>query len=129
MSNNNKTILIVDDSFNNLLLLEDLLSEMTYNVIVARNGVEALFKLNEISIDLVLLDIMMPRMDGFELMKNMTNNGFDNIPVIFITAKNNEEDKNRAFEMGAVDYIIKPVVINQILAKVESALTEKTQLK
>ena len=129
MPYSDKTILIVDDSFNNLLLLEDLLSEISYNVIIARNGVEALFKLNELPIDLVLLDIMMPRMDGFELMKNMINKGFDNIPVIFITAKNNEEDKNKAFEMGAVDYIIKPVVINQILAKVESALSEKTQMK
>lgn len=126
MTNSDKTVLIVDDSFNNLLLLEELLSEMSYKVVVAHNGVEALFKLNEMTIDLILLDIMMPRMDGFELMKNMKENGFENIPVIFITAKNNKQDKKRAFELGAIDYIIKPVVINQILDKVESALTEKT---
>lgn len=118
-----KKILIVDDSFNNLVLLEDLLTELDYDVTLAHDGVEAMSKIYEISPDLVLLDIMMPRKDGFELLEDMNNKNI-NIPVIFITAKSSEEERMRAMELGAADFIAKPVIISEIINKVQKALAK-----
>jgi DNA-binding response OmpR family regulator len=116
-----KKILIVDDSFNNLLLLEDLLTEMNYNVSVAHDGVEAMHILQENPQDLVLLDIMMPRKGGFELLEDMRKQNIET-PVIFITAKSSDEERMRAVELGAADFIAKPVIISEVLDKVQQAL-------
>lgn len=116
-----KRILIVDDSFNNLLLLEDLLTEMNYEVIIAHNGIEAIEKVQQVNPDLILLDVMMPKMGGFEMMEKMKESEI-NIPVIIITAKNTEEEKSKALELGAKDFLVKPVIISEILEKVEKAL-------
>ncbi|MFO7863093.1 MAG: response regulator [Salinivirgaceae bacterium] len=116
-----KKILIVDDSFNNLLLLEDLLTEMNYNVSVAHDGVEAMHILQENTQDLVLLDIMMPRKGGFELLEDMRKQNIET-PVIFITAKSSDEERMRAVELGAADFIAKPVIISEVLDKVQQAL-------
>ena len=116
-----KKILIVDDSFNNLLLLEDLLTEMNYNVSVAHDGVEAMHILQENPQDLVLLDIMMPRTGGFELLEDMRKQNIET-PVIFITAKSSDEERMRAVELGAADFIAKPVIISEVLDKVQQAL-------
>ncbi|MDA3867218.1 MAG: response regulator [Salinivirgaceae bacterium] len=116
-----KKILIVDDSFNNLLLLDDLLTEMNYNVSVAHDGVEAMQILMENPQDLVLLDIMMPRKGGFELLEDMRKQNIKT-PVIFITAKSSDEERMRATELGAADFIAKPVIISEVLDKVQQAL-------
>ena len=116
-----KKILIVDDSFNNLILLEDLLTEMDYAVTVAHDGVEAMSKIEEMSPDLILLDIMMPRKGGFELLEEMNELKL-HIPVIFITARSSEEERTRALELGACDFIAKPVIISEILEKVQNVL-------
>lgn len=116
-----KRILIVDDSFNNLVLLEDLLKELDYDVTLAHDGLEALEKINKNRPDLILLDIMMPKMDGFELMEKL-NVAQLRIPVIFITAKNSEEERKRAMELGAADFIIKPVIINEVLERIEKII-------
>ncbi len=118
-----KKILIVDDSFNNLILLEDLLTEMDYNVTVAHDGLEAINMLKEYDPDLVLLDIMMPKMGGFELMEKM-NQAQMNVPVIIITAKNSDEERKKAFMLGAADFIAKPVIISEVLDKVKNALSD-----
>lgn len=120
-----KKILIVDDSFNNLVLLEDLLSEMSYLVMVAHDGFEAMHKIEEASPDLILLDVMMPRKDGFELLGEMNEKGIS-IPVIFITARSSDEDRAKALGLGAYDFIVKPVIISEILDKVQKALTQTT---
>jgi CheY-like chemotaxis protein len=116
-----KRILIVDDSFNNLLLLEDLLTEMNYEVIIAHNGIEAIEKVQQVNPDLILLDVMMPKMGGFEMMEKMKESDI-NIPVIIISAKNTDEEKSKAIELGAKDFLVKPVIISEILEKVEKAL-------
>ncbi|PLX19508.1 MAG: hypothetical protein C0599_10840 [Salinivirgaceae bacterium] len=113
-----KKILIVDDSFNNLLLLEDLLTEMSYHVISAHNGIEAMEKIESENPDLILLDVMMPKMGGFEMMEKM-NEAQIKIPVIIITAKSTEEEKHKALSLGAADFIAKPVIITEILEKIE----------
>jgi putative two-component system response regulator len=118
---NRDKILIVDDADNNLLLLHDLLNELDYEVHVANNHHEAIriFKLHTPS--LILLDIMMPEMDGFELFEKLKAEKPD-IKVIFITAKSSDEDKERAFKMGALDYLTKPVNILNIIESVKKAL-------
>jgi CheY-like chemotaxis protein len=118
-----KSILIVDDSFNNLILLEDLLTEMNYEVILAHNGIEAIEKIHESNPDLILLDVMMPKMGGFEMMEKMNELNMD-IPVIVITAKNTDEERQKAINLGAVEFIVKPVNISEILDTVEKALSQ-----
>jgi diguanylate cyclase (GGDEF)-like protein len=102
-------ILIVDDERSNRKLLSELLSE-EFDVVLAKNGSQVFQFLNgEQVIDLVLLDIMLPDMDGYEIIKRMKNN--DNqkdIPVIFITVLDSAEDEEKAFQLGAVDFITKP---------------------
>ncbi|MDN5360845.1 MAG: hypothetical protein PWQ84_1908 [Thermotogaceae bacterium] len=102
-------ILIVDDERSNRKLLSELLSE-EFDVVLAKNGSQVFQLLNgEQVIDLVLLDIMLPDMDGYEIIKRMKNN--DNqkdIPVIFITVLDSAENEEKAFQLGAVDFITKP---------------------
>lgn len=118
-----KRILIVDDSFNNLVLLEDLLTEMNYEVILAHNGIEAMEQIYKSDPDLVLLDVMMPKMGGFEMMEKMNEEGLK-LPVIVITAKNTEDERSRAINLGAVDFITKPVNISEILDTVDKAINK-----
>ena len=118
---NRERILIVDDADNNLLLLQDLLSELNYEVHVANNHREAI-RINETNKpSLILLDIMMPEMDGFELYEKLKKQTPD-IKVIFISAKSSEEDRKKAFEMGALDYLVKPVSILNVIDSVKKAL-------
>ncbi|PLX19506.1 MAG: response regulator [Salinivirgaceae bacterium] len=118
---NREKILIVDDADNNLLLLHDLLSELNYDVHIANNHNEALKIIDEQKPDLALLDIMMPEVDGFDLFERIKKINPD-IKAIFITAKSSEEDRKRAFSMGALDFIVKPVNIMNVIDSVEKAL-------
>lgn len=118
---NRDKILIVDDADNNLLLLQDLLSELNYEVHAANNHHEAIRICKQYKPTLVLLDIMMPEMDGFELYDELIKDTPD-IKVIFITAKSSEEDRERAYEKGALDYLIKPVNILNVIDSVKKAL-------
>lgn len=103
------TILIVDDMTTNLLLLSDLLKD-EYNIKIAKNGTKALEILNSTNdIDLVLLDIEMPDINGYEVCRQLKNNEqTKNLPIIFVTAKNSEEDEEFGLNLGAIDYITKP---------------------
>lgn len=102
-----QTILIVDDNEINIDILLELLSD--YDLIAALNGKQALEIIKEDKVDLILLDIMMPSLDGFEVCKIIKSNpSYSTIPIIFLTAKNNSDDIKKGFECGAIDYITKP---------------------
>ena len=119
----NKRILIVDDEPNNLQLLRQILKE-DYSLAFAKNGIEALAAVEKHLPDLVLLDIMMPEMDGYETCERLKKHpATADIPVIFITAMTDVEDESRGFEVGGVDYIAKPVSAPIVQARVKTHLS------
>lgn len=122
-----KNILVVDDSVSNLLLIRDILSSNPeYNVISEKDGEKVLEQLNANKIDLMLLDIMMPKIDGYEVCKRVKEDaGFKDIPIIFLTAKIDETSLLRGFECGAVDYIKKPFLISELMARVKTHIMLK----
>jgi diguanylate cyclase (GGDEF)-like protein len=120
-------ILVVDDHPVNTELLEAIL-EGVYRITIASSGEQALELLNREKIDLILLDIMMPGMDGYEACKQIKGDpGLADIPVIFVTAMTEVEDETLGFELGAVDYIAKPVSPPIVLARVRTHLELKRQ--
>ncbi len=122
---NKQTILIVDDTKDNIDILINLLNN--YDVIPALDGNTALEIIEEENIDLILLDIMMPIMDGFEVCKILKKNPKTvNIPIIFLTAKSDNEDIKIGFELGAVDYITKPFNPSELISRVKTHLELKS---
>jgi len=119
-------VLVVDDTADNLMLMNDLLSAH-YTVKVASSGTRALKIANSVEPpDLILLDIMMPEMDGYEVCRQLkANPATRDIPVIFLTAKSETSDEQMGFELGAVDYITKPISPPIVLARVKTNLTLK----
>ncbi|NES66028.1 MAG: response regulator [Okeania sp. SIO2D1] len=116
-------ILIVDDIIANLDILSETLSTVGYDVAIANSGKRALKQLERKLPDLILLDITMPDMDGFEICKKLKSNHRTwNIPVIFITALSDTESIIKGFELGAVDYITKPFQEQEVLARVKTHL-------
>src|SRR6056297_403448 len=117
----NKTqfkILIVDDNPNNIKLLGSILNAEGYSAEFATSGPDALDWINSDSFDIVLLDIMMPEMDGYEVCQKMkANPETSHIPVIFITAKQDTDSIVKGFDIGAVDYISKPFKERELLAR------------
>ena len=117
----NKTILIVDDTIANLDILVELLD--AYDVIDATNGKDALEIVNKEHIDLILLDIMMPEMDGYEVCTRLkSNDNTKNIPIIFITAKTDEDSIEKAYDVGGSDYVKKPFLPKELLSRVKKEL-------
>ena len=119
-------ILVVDDTAANLSLMGDLLG-LHYRVKVANSGARAL-KIAQTTpdLDLILLDIMMPEMDGYEVCRQLkANDATRRIPVIFLSALNDERDEQTGFELGAVDYITKPISPPIVLSRVQSQLALK----
>ncbi len=117
------TILVVDDTLYNIQLLYLMLSKQGYNVVKASGGKEALEIANEILPDLILLDIRMPILDGYEVCTLLKENERTNhIPVIFISSVDNPTEKVEAFSVGGVDYINKPFQLMEVLARVETHL-------
>ena len=118
------SVLVVDDTRINVDLLVLLLQKMNYIVCVAESGKEALQKIATNPPDLVLLDIMMPEMDGYETCRRIKSNPLSkHIPIIFITALNETKDKMKGFEVGGVDFITKPFEVQEVLARVKAQLT------
>ncbi len=119
-------ILVVDDEERNLRLMEALLTPLGHEVILARNGEEALEKVREVPPDLILLDVMMPKMDGFELSKCLKDDEETAIiPIVVVTALEKIEDKIKALEAGADDFLSKPVDKTELKARVQSLLKVK----
>lgn len=119
------TILIVDDTPANLQLLADLLKE-EYRVKVANNGIKALSLAEASPPDLVLLDVMMPEMDGFEVCRRLKNSFVTcDVPVLLLSAKNSPEDEEMGFSVGAVDFIHKPISPPVVNARIKTHLKIK----
>ena len=119
-------ILVVDDNLENLKVVCSLLKEKKYLIALAENGERALKILEEIKIDLILLDIMMPEMDGFEVCRLIKKNPeTENIPIIFLTAKSETGEIVKGFQAGGVDYITKPFVKEELFARVNNHIQLK----
>lgn len=117
-----KTILVVDDNKINLVAARQILSD-DYRVIPVVRGQQALTFLQNNECDIILLDIKMPEMDGFEVLKKIREmEKCQNIPVIFLTADEDPETKARCFEEGAVDFILKPFVPDDMLSRISKVL-------
>ena len=116
-------ILIVDDLAPNLHLLEVKLAAQYYDVVTAMSGEEALEKARDTNPDLILLDIMMPEMDGYEVCRRLKQNDtLKEIPVLFISAMDETLDKVKGFELGAFDYITKPIDPEEVKSRVKTHL-------
>ena len=123
-------ILIVDDKPANLDVLFEFLKGTGFKTLVATSGEMALRQLENIKPDLILLDVMMPVLNGFETCKRIKeNNNTKNIPVFFMTALTEIADKVKGFEVGAVDYITKPIQQEELLARITKELTIQNQNK
>ncbi len=121
-----QTILIIDDEVTNISVLNELL-QPHYNVLFAKDGKTGIKIASSPSKpDLILLDIIMPDMDGFQVIQILKSDEYTNkIPIIFITAKGQEEDEAKGFELGAIDYITKPFKPIVVKARIKSHLELK----
>jgi two-component system, sensor histidine kinase and response regulator len=120
-SNDNYSILIVDDVPKNIQLVAKFLTKEGYKLHFAQSGEAALKQIENIDFNLILLDIMMPEMDGFEVCRKIKENKKSQLtPVIFITAKTDEEGIRKGFSSGGVDYITKPFNAEELLARVQT---------
>jgi len=119
-------ILVVDDQLQNIELLEAFLAPQGYEILRAFSGEEALTKLGEHAIDLILLDVMMPGMDGFEVTRRVRENpSFRQLPIMLVTALREMEDHLKGIEAGCDDFISKPVDKVELLARVRALLKVK----
>ena len=113
-------ILVVDDSKTELHHLSDVLGKRGYTVRTAENGEEAMRRLAEEKPDLILMDVVMPGQNGFQLTRAITRDPrFVGVPVIMCTSKNQETDKVWGMRQGARDYIVKPVNADELIAKIK----------
>lgn len=120
---NPSTILIVDDQPTNLKMLFSFLQESGFKVLVAQSGESAITKLKKVAPDLILLDVMLPGLDGFETCQRLKAEAeTQDIPVIFMTALSEPLDKIKGLKVGAVDYITKPFQQEEVLARIENQL-------
>jgi len=115
-----KRILIVDDEPRYLRLLEANLKTEGYGVVTASDGLQAIDVFSSQPVDLVLLDVMMPRLDGFGACQRIRE--FSNVPIIILTAKGEEQDRVKGLDLGADDYLVKPFSATELLARVRAVL-------
>ncbi len=119
-------ILIVDDQIGNLRLLSNILQQEGYHTRPVRDGETALLSVHADPPDLILLDIMMPELDGYTVCQALKAEVCTrDIPVIFMSALNEMFDKVKAFEVGGVDYITKPFQVGEVVARVKTHLTNR----
>ncbi|MCL2620676.1 MAG: response regulator YycF [Defluviitaleaceae bacterium] len=119
----NRKVLVVDDEKNIVDIVAFNLHKEGYEVVVARDGEAALLAFEQEAPDLVLLDIMMPKMDGFEACKKIRERS--QVPIIMLTARAEEVDKVLGLELGADDYVVKPFGVRELLARVKANLRRK----
>ena len=121
MKKSNVHILVVDDNKENLKVVGNFLNEEGYKIAFSLNGEEALKLLKKNKFDLILLDIMMPEMDGFEVCNRIkADEELKNVPIIFLTAKSSSEDIVKGFKSGGVDYITKPFKKEELIVRVQN---------
>ena len=114
-------IMVVEDDLNTRKLMKTILEENCYEPILAKDGMEGLDLLDKVQVDLIILDIMMPRMDGYEFTKVLRDGGW-NIPILMVTAKEAPSDKRKGFIVGTDDYMVKPVDEEEMLLRVAALL-------
>ena len=120
---NEATILVVDDNHDNVEILQAFLESRGYRVAAASDGKAALAKLEEVHPALVLLDVMMPGMDGWQVCRTIKNHpDFASTKVVMVTAKGGYEDKFEGMRSGADDYVVKPVDLSELAEKVRRNL-------
>ncbi len=118
-----KKILIIDDTELMVTLIRDVLTEAGYDVVVANDGYTGIQKVREEKPDLVILDVVMPNMDGFEVCRVLRSDESNNLmPIIILTSQGNEDDKLTGLELGADDYIVKPFNPRELLSRVNNTL-------
>jgi DNA-binding response OmpR family regulator len=115
------TVLVVEDNPNIRKLYHSYLTRAGYQVLEAMDGKVALNILEQNKIDLMIVDVMMPRMDGYELTESLRSSGFD-FPILMITAKDRFEDKRIGFTLGSDDYMVKPIDFDEMVLRVEALL-------
>lgn len=127
IDSNPYSILIVDDTQQNVQVLSQILRDSGYKVLAAFNGPDAINLVKKRTPDLILLDVMMPGMSGFEVaQKLIVEDGYTGIPIIFLSALDETEAKVKAFESGGVDYVTKPFQAKEVLARIELHLKLKS---
>lgn len=114
-------VLIVEDNHNLRKMIDIYLKQNNFETHVSCNGVEALDILEKNHIDLIICDIMMPKMDGFELTKEIRS-VYPNLPIIIVTAKGAKEDKIKGFKLGIDDYMTKPIDLEELLMRIQALL-------
>ncbi|HBJ00264.1 MAG TPA: DNA-binding response regulator [Lysinibacillus sp.] len=116
----NYNILVVEDDLEIQELIKQFLMTQNYTIEVASDGVEGIKRLNTQSFDLILLDVMLPNLNGFEVAKMLRNQS--NIPIIFLTALEEEQDQMKGFDLGIDDYITKPFSFHVLIRRVQAVL-------
>lgn len=114
-------IMIVDDNENTRKLTQTVLKQNGYDTVCACDGVEGLEMLDKVHIDLIILDVMMPRMDGFEFTRTLREGGWET-PILMVTAKESHMDKKAGFLAGTDDYMVKPVDDEEMLLRIAALL-------
>ena len=114
-------IMVVEDDANTRKLMGTVLCQNGYEPILARDGVEALELMDVRHVDLIILDIMMPRMDGYEFTKTLRESDC-NIPILMVTARETLEDKKKGFNLGSDDYMVKPLDEEEMLLRIAALL-------
>lgn len=110
------TILVVDDIPLNVLLIRKMLGKFKFNILTANNGQAALDAVAANHVDLVLLDLMMPGMDGYEVLTRLRNQeATQELPVVILSALNSSDDVTKGFQLGANDFITKPIIMERLL--------------
>ena len=123
----NASILVIEDDFNIQELIVEFLGSQGYNVDFASDGLEGISKFKQGNYDLIILDIMMPNLDGYSVCKMIRQNS--NVPIIFLSALNQEENQVKGFELECDDYIIKPFSFNLLIKRVEAVLRRSLKVR
>ncbi len=122
-NNESNTILIIDDTPSNIKILGSVLSQFDYRLAIARDGKEGIELAERLKPDLILLDIIMPEVDGFEVCKTLKSNPVtSSVPIIFLTVKRDIQSIKKGFDCGGVDYITYPFVEKELIARIQNHL-------
>jgi two-component system, sensor histidine kinase and response regulator len=123
-------IMLVDDKVRNLIFIKKILESFDLDIYVAQNGKEAIKRANEVDFDMILLDILMPDIDGYDVCRQIKNTAPEkDISILFMSALHTQEDKIKGFESGADDYIVKPLYEQEVLARVQLHLKKRWAMK
>lgn len=123
-------VLLVDDKVRNLILIKNILSPLNLDFYIAQNGEEAIKRVTQTNFDMVLLDILMPDIDGYEVCRRIKSISRErDLSILFMSALRTHEDKTKGFESGADDYLVKPLYEKEVLARVKLHLKKRSLVK